>query len=87
MTIYAIYFMYFLALIFWARGRKFEFIVDAQDTQYILIGLVLYSLSNLLSRILILLEWKNDSFEIVNSHFLLFGIGFFFYDKLKKVDG
>ena len=87
MTIYAIYFMYFLALFFWVRGRTFELIVDAQDTRYILIGLVLYSLSNLVSRMLILLEWKNESFEIVNSHFLLFGIGFFLYYKLKKVDG
>lgn len=87
MTIYSVYFMYFLALFFWAKGRKAEFVVDAQDIRFILIGLVLYCLSNLASRMLILLEWKNDSFEIVNSHFLLLGIGFFLYYKLKKVDG
>lgn len=87
MTIYSVYFMYFLALFFWAKGRNVEFVVDAQDIRFILIGLVLYCLSNLASRMLILLEWKNDSFEIVNSHFLLLGIGFFLYYKLKKVDG
>jgi hypothetical protein len=87
MTIYTIYLMYFLALFFWARGKNVEFIVDVQDIRFILIGLVLYCLSNLASKMLILLEWKNDSFEIVNSHFLLLGIGFFLYYKLKKVDG
>jgi hypothetical protein len=87
MTIYSVYFMYFLVLFFWVRGRNVEFVVDAQDMKFILIGLVLYCLSNLASRALILLEWKNDSFEIVNSHFLLLGIGFFLYYKLKKVDG
>ena len=50
-------------------------------------GIVLYCLSNLVSKMLILLELKNDSFEIVNSHFLLLAIGFFLYYKLKNVDG
>jgi len=87
MTIYSVYFMYFLVLFFWARGRNVEFVIDAQDMKFILVGLALYSLSNLVSRALILLEWKTDSFEIVNSHFLLLGIGFFLYYKLKNVDG
>jgi hypothetical protein len=86
MTIYSVYLMYFLALFFWVRGRNIEFSVDAQDIRFILIALVLYCLSNLASRALILLEWKNDSFEIVNSHFLLLGIAFFLYYRLKKVD-
>ena len=86
MTLYSVYFMFFMALFLWARRRNVEFMVDSLDTRYILVGLVLYCFANLLSRLLIRLELKSESFEIVNSHFLLLGIGFFLYYKLKKVD-
>lgn len=86
MTLYSVYFLYFLALFFWARRKNVEFVIDAQEARYILAGLVLYCLSNIVSKTLILLELKNESFEIINSHFLLFGIGFFLYFKLKKQD-
>ena len=84
MTLYSVYFLYFLALFFWARRKNVEFVIDAQEARYILAGLVLYCLSNIVSKTLILLELKNESFEIINSHFLLFAIGFFLYFKLKK---
>lgn len=87
MTIYSVYFMYFLALFFWSKGRNIEFTIDSQDIRFVLGGLILYCFSNLVSRMLIVLELKSSSFEIVNSHFLLLGIGFFLYYKLKKVDG
>jgi hypothetical protein len=86
MALYSVYFLYFLALFFWARRKDVEFVIDSQEARYILAGLVLYCLSNIVSKALILLELKNESFEIINSHFLLFGIGFFLYFKLKKQD-
>lgn len=84
MTLYSVYFLYFLVLFFWARRKNVEFVIDAQEARYILAGIALYCLSNIVSKTLILLELKNESFEIINSHFLLFAIGFFLYFKLKK---
>lgn len=86
MTLYLVYFLYFLALFIWARRKNAEFVIDAQEARYILAGVVLYCLSNIVSKTLILLELKNESFEIINSHFLLFGIGYILYFKLKKQD-
>ncbi len=86
MAIYAIYLMYFLALFFWLRGRNVVLIIDAKDLKYILMGLALFCLITLVSKLLIRLEMKSDTFEIIHPHFLLMAICFFLFYKLKSSD-
>lgn len=86
MSAYSIYIMYFLALLYYARRHNLKVVADQDDVKYILLGLVLYCIGKLVTRVLIYLKLKSD-YEIVNEHFLIVAIGVFLLYKLSNEDG
>lgn len=82
MLIYSIYTLLFLFLYFGRKGMTKSFQVTEGDTKYILLGLVLYSLCNVVSHALIHFDLKSQSYQIVNPHFVLLAICFFLFYKM-----
>ena len=86
MTLYTCYTLFFLFLLFKKNGTTRSFNVNETETKWILIGLVIYCASYLVSSALIKFGLKNDSFQILSHHALLLAISVVLFIKMIKTD-
>jgi len=86
MIVFSIYSLFSLILLLRLKSARKIYTLDLMDLRYILIGLLIYCLGNLLSTALIYFDLKIASFQILNHHFLLLGICFFLCFKLMNDD-
>ena len=86
MTVYALYTLYFLFLLLRKKGIRHAFCLTEKETKLILTGLVIYSLSYLVSAALIEFALKVDTFRILSHHAILLAAGCILYVKMIKTD-
>lgn len=82
MILYACYILFFLFLLLKKKGVTSAFHVNENETKLILLGLVIYASTYLVSRGLIEFGLKAESFRIISHHPLLVAICLFFYYKM-----
>jgi hypothetical protein len=86
MTVYALYTCYFLFLLLKKKGIKHAFHLTEKETKFVLVGLVIYSASYLVSAALIEFDLKVDTFGIVSHHAILLPICVVLYIKMMQTD-
>lgn len=86
MTVYVLYTLYFLFLFLKKRGIKHAFCLTEKETKLILVGLIIYSASYLVSAALIEFGLKVDTFRIVSHHAIMLPICVVLYIKMMKTD-
>jgi hypothetical protein len=86
MTVYALYTLYFLFFLLRKKGIRHAFCLTEKETKLILTGLVIYSLSYLVSAALIEFGLKVESFRIFSHHAILLAVCCVLYVKMIKTD-
>jgi len=86
MILYTSYTLFFLFLLLRKKGTTRSFNINETETKWILLGLVIYCASYLVSSALIEFGLKNDSFRILSHHALLLAISLFLYIKMFKTN-
>jgi hypothetical protein len=86
MILYTCYTLFFLFLLLRKKGVARAIYITENETKLILLGLVIYCASFLVSSSLIEFGLKNDSFHILTHHALLLAIGVVLYIKMTKVN-
>jgi hypothetical protein len=86
MTVYALYTMYFFFLLLKKKGIKHSFCLTEKETKFILVGLIIYCASYLVSAALIAFDLKVDTFRIVSHHAILLPICVVLYIKMMDTD-
>jgi hypothetical protein len=84
MILYMCYTLFFLVLLIWKKGTTRTIYIKETETKFILLGLVIYCVSFLISTLLIEFGLKNESFRLLSHHALLLAIIVFFYIKMIK---
>jgi hypothetical protein len=86
MTVYTLYTLYFLFLLLRKKGLKHAFCLTEKETKFILVGLVVYCASYLVSATLIAFDLKVATFRIVSHHAILLSVCVILYLKMMKTD-
>jgi hypothetical protein len=84
MTIYVCYTIFFLFLLLRKKGLNRTFSVTESETKLILLGLVIYCASYLVTTALIKSGLKTESYYILSHHVILLAICLFLYIKMLK---
>ena len=84
MILYTCYILFFLFLLLRKKGTTHAFNISRTETKWILLGLVIYCASYLVSSALIEFGLKNESFRIFSHHALLLAISVVLYIKMIK---
>jgi len=82
MTLYVCYTLFFLFLLLRKKGLNRTFSVKESETRLILLGLVIYCASYVLSSALIKFGLKTESYYILSHHVILLAICVFLYIKM-----
>jgi len=86
MTLYGCYSLFFLFLLLRKKRLNRTFIVKESETKLILLGLVIYCASYLVSSALIRFGLKTESYYILSHHVILLAICVFLYIKMVKTN-
>ena len=86
MILYACYTLFFLFLLLRKKGITMAIYITENETWLILLGLVIYCASFLVSSSLIEFGLKNDSFHILTHHALLLAISVVLYIKMARAN-
>ena len=86
MILYTCYTLFFVFLLLKKKGTTRTFRISETETTAILLGLVTYCASFLISFALIEFNLKNESFRILSHHPLLLAMILFFYIKMIKTN-
>jgi len=86
MTLYVCYTLFFLFLLLSKKGLNRSFSVKESETKLILLGLVIYCASYLVTSALIKSGLKTESYHIFNHHVILLAICVFLYIKMVKTN-
>ena len=82
MLVYTLYTLYFLFLLLRKKGIRHSFSLTDKDTKFILVSLVVYCGTYLVSAALIKFNLKVDTFRIVSHHAILLPICVVLYIKM-----
>lgn len=84
MTVYAVYTIYFLALLVSKKAVTKNFCFTERETKVLLAGLVIYCATHLISATLIRFGLKTESFQIVGHHAILLPLCVVLYVKMVR---
>lgn len=86
MILYGCYTMFFLVLLLWKKGISRTIEIKEKETNFILLGMLIYCASFLVSSALIEFGLKNESFRILTHHVLIIAIIVFFIVKMDRTN-